>query len=332
MWIGRPADACLWDDDTYTTEKSGMPEAFEVITGRFDRFPPEYYQRRLEIASEALSEDPDNLSAYDNAAVAYDRLGNPAAGLKLMEAKAEALDRVTDPGEHQYRYLANRGTFLAHLAITQLADADELSWGLLDAAASHIEDALALNPEAHFGREVTQLKAIQWLRDGPLLLTARDIWSQPGMLGIDNWLSLTIDAVTRHTPAPGMDDAVSGLSGLIVLGAAWESVDVHIELSRALYASGNSSLGWMARLRALELLDTGRPLMQRHNISPDSLRAALGDRALIITRDDAAVEQAFTDGRHEAKAWRERRNAWILEQLAAGRHPDTHPTFWSDAP
>jgi tetratricopeptide (TPR) repeat protein len=332
MLLGRPADACLWDDDTYATEKAGMPETFDVITGRFDRLPPAYYQRRIEIALKALSTDPDDLDAYDNAAVAHDRLGNPAAGLRLMEAKAEALDRVADPGEHQYRYLANRGTFLAHLALKEDPGLGERSLALLDEAARHIEDALALNPGAHFGREITQLQAIQWFRHAPRLTSGRALWSQAGVLGVDDWLQMTVQAVMKHEPAPEMPDAIRGLSGLIVLGAAWESVDIHIELSRALYASGNSSLGWMARLRALELSASGKPLLQQSSLSPDELQQTLQDRSLIITRDDAAVEQAFKDGRREAEAWRARRNAWVQEQLAMGLHPDTHPAFWSGSP
>ena len=40
--------ACAWDRDTLRQEAAGLPGVADVITGNFDRFPPSYYEARLE--------------------------------------------------------------------------------------------------------------------------------------------------------------------------------------------------------------------------------------------------------------------------------------------
>jgi len=54
----RTRNTCLWDYDTLRYEAQGMPSTIEAITGRFDRFPPLYYEMRLERVSAELESDP----------------------------------------------------------------------------------------------------------------------------------------------------------------------------------------------------------------------------------------------------------------------------------
>src|SRR3954463_10065567 len=83
LLLGLPlaVAACLWDRDTPADEAKGMPEVVAVLTGRFARNPPLFYEMRLGRVTAQLRDHPDDLNAYDdladydNAGVACDRLG-----------------------------------------------------------------------------------------------------------------------------------------------------------------------------------------------------------------------------------------------------------------
>jgi hypothetical protein len=73
-----PAVACLWDRDTLKEEAAGKLDTVKAITGWFDRYPPRYYEMRLQRVTKELAEKPDALELYDDAGVACDRLGRSA--------------------------------------------------------------------------------------------------------------------------------------------------------------------------------------------------------------------------------------------------------------
>ena len=70
LTVATPALACLWDRDTLATELKGMPDIAHVATGRFEQFPPLYYEMRLQRCVDALAEDPTRRGVYDDAAAA----------------------------------------------------------------------------------------------------------------------------------------------------------------------------------------------------------------------------------------------------------------------
>ena len=340
------ASACLWDTDTLAAELAGMPDITTVLTGRFDRHPPAYYEHRLELVQRRLAHTPDQLSAYDDAAVALDRLGRPTEAIAMMEQKATMMEEVAAAlaahterspeseqadavmlAEHRYRLLANQGTFYAHRWLSGSRSPADLAQ-----AITLVEAAIALNPDAHFGREVIQLKALYWLRDAPPLTQPVDILMQPGLLGFEDWTGQTIAAVSSDEVDPELELAIEGLAGLIVLGAAWESPDIHLALSRALNASGQSTLAWMARLRTIELLDAGQRLHQPTTIPVSVIRSTLLDESMMFTNHDASIANSFAIKRGKAVEWRAARQAWVEAGLAAGRHPDTDSSFWDGAP
>lgn len=55
--------ACLWDRDTPAGEAAGMPEVVAVLTGRFERNPPLFYEMRLSRVTAELQSRPENLAA-----------------------------------------------------------------------------------------------------------------------------------------------------------------------------------------------------------------------------------------------------------------------------
>ena len=96
--------------------------------------------------------------------------------------------------------------------------ADRAQIGEVKAARGEIARAIEINPNAHFGREKYQSRALEWMIDPPRAAGQEDL---PNLLG---W-SLE-DIVRQQIDPKDADDAVRGLSGLIVLGNAWESVNI----------------------------------------------------------------------------------------------------------
>jgi tetratricopeptide (TPR) repeat protein len=139
-----PSAACIWDRDTLAMERARFPGVNELIVGYFPRHSQAYYQWRLE---QVLSTPVDRRTPadYDDLAASYDKLGQHRRAIETMLDKIE---RYPDRG--RYESQANLGTFYIHDG--------ELSKGL-----THIEQAIAINPDAHFGREVYQKLLVQYM-------------------------------------------------------------------------------------------------------------------------------------------------------------------------
>jgi tetratricopeptide (TPR) repeat protein len=326
-------NGCFWDRDSLAQETSGFPGITEIITGRFDRFPPLYYEMRLQRVQAELLDTPDALDLYDDAGVASDRIGLHDEAIKWMEKKRAILDDLASDGidisEHEYRYLANLGTFHIHRWLKSGATRDDLS----DVERSHelIKAAIELNPDAHFGRERYQLLAIQWILDGythvqselqqPSIVEAMDGYS--GFRGIIKFDDL------------GYDDAVEGFSGLIALGNAWESIDIFYALSMALRDQEHTSVYLLCQLRIKELIESGKT-----SLSDEFDHAAyLSDTphdgypiyaSLMPYPLENISDNYYPKARREADERATRRQRYIQERLAQNIHPDTHPDFWID--
>lgn len=137
----------------------------------------------------------DQLIHFDDVAVAYERLGNPDAGLDILEEKRAHLLRLGpeptlkdkrylrniiyfyfedynkfpnhEPNSLElawYRYYANAGTLMVHKHMKAAMQGDAVALAGLEKADVFIRKSIALNPQAHFGREVFQLMAIENLR------------------------------------------------------------------------------------------------------------------------------------------------------------------------
>ena len=66
------------------------------MVGGFPRYPARYYAMRLERVSAELGRNEDDLSLYDDAGVAADRLGKHDDALAWMAKKKVALERLGD--------------------------------------------------------------------------------------------------------------------------------------------------------------------------------------------------------------------------------------------
>ena len=153
------ASACLWDYDTLLMERRRFPTVVEMISGKFLRHSPEFYQWRVADRTAKLKADPSRLDWYDDLAVAHHKLGDNKKAIEIILQK----DKLK-PG--LYETEANLGTFL-------------LFDGQWEEALKHVRKALEINPNAHFGREKYQAYLIEYvlprLKDGKPQLPLSDV-------------------------------------------------------------------------------------------------------------------------------------------------------------
>lgn len=297
--------ACIWDSDTLEAEAKGLPGVVEAIAGRIDINPPLYYEIRLKRATRDLERNPGNLGAYDDAAVAHDRLGRSDPAIFLMAKKKLTLDQLApsdDRSEHLYRYHANLGTFYAH---KWLGISDKSDVSLLKRAVQELEFALKLNPDAHFGREIVQVNLLK------LIIEDRAVESVTHRPAISEWRSMVEEI--------GSEKVATGLIGIMALGAGSESIDIVQILSGM--NNRASSVGQLGVLRIKELKRLGK-------------KSVLSERTLGafhvsgMPSDKESIQAAFADLRSNAKEYQARRTEFMLSRLATGSHPDTDPHFW----
>jgi len=328
---GSQSNGCLWDSDTLRAEATGAPGMVETIVGRFDRYPPLYYEMRLDRVTKLLEADPtdhlNNLAAYDDAGVACDRLGRYDEAIEWMAKKRTALDALPDSDaktEHEYRYLANLGTFHAHRWLKNGADRSDMSD--IQRARDLVDEAITLNPDAHFGRERYQLLALEWILKPPAVDNGyygrhSSFFTADPQLELENGYFFLGQA-----NMVGYKDAGEGLAGLVTLGAGWESFDVFFSLGSALNGNEHASLAQLAWLRAREIVSNGgkslHPGLSVAGFDPDRVGDALYDD------QRQAITIFFAQARAEADTWHAARTTYITTRLEQGQHPDTHPDFF----
>ncbi|MEQ9094793.1 MAG: hypothetical protein RIE32_00865 [Phycisphaerales bacterium] len=328
---GSSTNGCLWDSDTLRTEATGAPGMVETIVGRFDRYPPLYYEMRLERVATELDADPTdhpkNLAAYDDAGVACDRLGRHDEAIEWMSKKRTALDALPaseERTEHEYRYLANLGTFHAHRWIA--AGADRSDMADIERARDLIAQAIELNPDAHFGRERYQLMALAWILEPTHVESAwpYELTSiiEAGLTPDDGWHGRSYNDILADA---GYADAPEGFAGLVALGNGWNSFDVFHALALALQDRRDSSLAYLAWLRAEEIAGSGGGTLH-----PDMDLSTFdaGEHPYHLNTLEP-VEAFYKKARAEADAWHQARTAYITTRLEQGQHPDTHPDFFA---
>lgn len=140
-----PALACMWDSDTIAEERSKFPTAMEILAGKYNRHSPAFYEWRIKDRQTKLEKDPRNPALLDDLGVALCKTG------KFKEA-VEVGEREVALDPKRYESQSNLGTFYIFA-------------GDLDKSAEHIKAALAINPDAHFGREKYQLYLVEYMME-----------------------------------------------------------------------------------------------------------------------------------------------------------------------
>ncbi len=193
--------ACLWDEETRLVESQRFPDAMEIIAGKFPRHSNLYYEWRI-ADRQSKPESNRTPSDYDDIAVAYDKLGQHDQAIATIQEKIERW-----PERGRYESEANLSTFLIHDG--QFAE------GL-----KHINRAIEINPQAHFGREVYQKLLVEYIVHQRLFhdkipLASGDA-NQPS-----NFTSFVIEyhnpkTVEQHRKV--IDQAARGIMGMMRFG------------------------------------------------------------------------------------------------------------------
>lgn len=151
--------ACLWDTDTLKQEESRFPDTLELITGKFLRHSKEFYEWRIQDRLKKLEVQIRDVTYLEDLAVAYEKVGDHAKAIETILKKNQI-----EPGV--YETYSNLGTF--HIL------AGDFEKGL-----PYIDQALAINPNAHFGRERYQKWLVEYAmerkKDGKLSFPMRNV-------------------------------------------------------------------------------------------------------------------------------------------------------------
>ena len=297
------AVACYNDRDTLGYELHNKPDVQRALTGRFDRFPPLYFQMRID----RIRRQPTrSQSDYDDLAVALGRLGRNDEALAALAEKAKLPNPTID---ERYRLFANRGTIEAHRWIQEGGNVSKI--GELKHAAADIAEAIRLNPNAHFGREGVQLEVIRWLID---LKTGK----RKDSLG--DWLA------EKMMPKEAVNEGTAkSLAGLIMLGGAWESPDIAAALVSCLEWRNQDATGALALLRYNELIRSGKKPINQTLADSD----ATDNGFVTYQAEDKTLVGRFKMLRKEAEEWHDAKTNFMMAKLRVGSHPDTDPNFWS---
>ena len=306
----QAALACLWDYDTLRDEQRGLPTMLAILSGKWERHSDYFYEQRVERMSALLAQEPGNLPAIDNLAVALEKLGRVDEAIVLMQEKLA----LPDDGEHpHYTTHANLGTFFLHRFGAGGDRAD------LDRGIDHIRTALEINPDAHFGREKYQLQVAEYIRaaqDDPAVLD-RGSFVLSEALGPkraaemaeylaaaeDDTLRLDlyehyntyihVRTATSTEEAERLQPAIDGVVGMIRFGTG-KSPHLYYALGDLLAARGDNHLAARAYLRALEF---GHP-------RPEMVREARDRSAGMIKGVDLDdITADFEREKADAAAW-----------------------------
>lgn len=300
--LAGTAAACLWDYDTLGMEIKGLPDVQDVIAGRFEVNPPEYYARRVELMEAERKAGTLGLDGYDNAAIAHDRLGHAEEALEWLEVKRKKLaaEQPKEAGDDWYRFYANRGTIFAHDWVRGGMGKDTRP---LDAAISDLTKAVSINPEAHFGRETVQVELLEFARDA----------ARTGHVDSARW---------RAYMAKDPQAVRQGLIGIMSLGAGWNSPDMHALLASTCQPD-DSVIKEALLLRARQLAEQGQPhWIKDHDWEELCLAHYSAEGKERLGQD---VSRLVSNG----EEFRLAREKFMQEQLRAGKHPDKDDDFWT---
>lgn len=243
-----PASACIWDYDTLRDEQKGLPGVLEILSGRYEQRSAFFYSNRVQKMRVHLQTQPDDQAAIDNLAVALFRSNEPEKAIQMMREKEKRFP-------NQYTTASNLATFY-------MLSGDSAS------AVPLLQNAIKINPSAHFGREKYQLQLAQFLVDAgkqkeyPL---ADFLGHKP--FNESRQASVMVDRTTRRveplmkfihanvskSASPSEEDAaaIEGILGMIRFGTE-NSPDLWYALGNLLLKKGDRHLAVRAYRRAID--------------------------------------------------------------------------------
>ncbi len=190
---------CLWDRDTLEQERARFPTALALIAGKFPRHTEAYYRWRIEDRQAKLELGDTSPGVFDDLAVAHSKLHDDARAIELMAEKEER-----HPG--LYETAANLGTFHVHA-------------GNLEEGVKHIQRAIEINPDAHFGREIYQELLARYVLevrgDSERLRLPMDRESAPNFHRRSRGYWSFVEKVRKVTDENRADEIAKAMSGVL---------------------------------------------------------------------------------------------------------------------
>jgi tetratricopeptide (TPR) repeat protein len=289
-----PALACLWDHDTLAEESLGQKDTLEVVTGKLRHHATAWYEAKIAYTQPMIDGGKAPKERYDDLAVALARTGKIDDAIALMADKDARF-----PGE--YTTEANLGTFLAMK-------------GDAKGALEHLQKAIAINPDAHFGREKYQLALLGWTdADGSGDFLGLPAPTEEGLLTVAS-PNRTFD----HAPQPNVPkDAVPAIVGLIRFGGNDQNAHLWYSLGLALAFQGHKNLALRALWRADQLGETRATPVLRIVAMGSYPTLVAAERKHRDIRDEAADEAASDWAAGER--WEQARED--AEVALAGKNP-----------
>lgn len=307
--IPAPLLACLWDSDTLDEERRQFPSVLELITGKFLRHSPAFYEWRIEDRKKRLEQEPENVDLYDDLAVAYEKTGQMDLAIETILKKEEI-----SPG--LYETYANLGTFYIHA-------------GRLEEGLNEIEKAIEINPDAHFGREVYQKLLVEYVLskkvDGKLKLPMCPDSDGYGAYGFGEHVMKSFREGNRWTDDEFREEgekATKGILGMMRFGNFDSPVLLEALSDLLMMRHGEAEAKQLA----------ARSLLQASYVSadpdliPDYRRKAKSVLSMQTHGEDSTtevsleeIEGQFLEELGEAVAWYEEVSAheaeWIADEL-----------------
>jgi hypothetical protein len=153
----------------------------DVIHERFPRHGVAYYRERNRLARKTLTEKPAAevyFGLCDDLGAGLDYLKQDDEAVTVLREKLRRQQALGYKERQLYTTYANLGTFLIHGHARAALAGDDAAREKLREGLVFIQKSIEVNPEAHFGREVWQAVAAEFLlaaSENPILLLQFDM-------------------------------------------------------------------------------------------------------------------------------------------------------------
>jgi hypothetical protein len=188
----------------------------DVIHERYPRHGKAYYRERnrlvrAEIAkiehADGLLPIADRLDLIDDLGVGLDVLGEHDEAVRWLRLKLRAEEKLGKKGQDLYVTYANLGTFLIHGNMAAAFKGDKSAEQRVREGIDFLHKGIDVNPRAHFGREIWQAVAAEFLlrvsNDRRLLLKFDLVGNDLNEPHIDEYLP--------HSTDPSSDKVKQGI-------------------------------------------------------------------------------------------------------------------------